>query len=91
MAFSNAKLFREFETHVDMTKYNPLKIGLEEFLNKNGWTLGEYADVMQEIQDALIVLEKTNIATKTHRNSMNKTFATRWMSCLKKINKKKKR
>ena len=83
MAFTDSKYFEEFETSVDMTQFNPLDETLESYLNKFGWTMGEYADIMQEAQDALIVLEKMNLGLPSDRKRMCKHFERRWKSVTK--------
>ena len=83
MAFTDAKYFEELETSVDMTQFNPLEETLESYLNKFGWTMGEYADIMQEAQDALIVLEKMNIGTPKLRERITTQFNRRWKSVTK--------
>ena len=57
---------------VDMSKYDPLFDNIEEYVNKQGATFGEEADVIEGIAHSIAYLYIHGIATESQAQSMNK-------------------
>lgn len=60
--------------NIDMSKFDSLCDELEQYVNKQGYTLGNNAELCQKVLDSINMLHIHNIATDNQSHTMMKKF-----------------
>ena len=67
---------------VDMSKYDELEETLEEYLNKQGCTLGDDAEMLQELMYCIQYCYIHGVVTDSQVRQMNEKFSKKFQKAL---------
>lgn len=71
--------------YVDMRGFDELSDNLEEWVNKQGFTLGNRADALQELMHCISYCYIHGVVTDSQRDQMNKKFVKQFQNALEKV------
>lgn len=70
--------------YVDMRGFDELSDNLEEWVNKQGFTLGNRADALQKLMESIAYCYVHGVVTDSQRDQMNKKFVKQFQNALAK-------
>ena len=71
--------------YVDMRGFDELSDNLEEWVNKQGFTLGNRADALQKLMESIAFCYIHGVVTDSQRDHMNKKFVKQFQNALEKV------
>lgn len=71
--------------YVDMTNYDEFTETLEEYVNKQGCTLGEEAETLEKLKNAITYCYIHGVATDRQTRQMNEKFVKKFKKALREL------
>ena len=69
-------------TYVDMSKYDEFEETLEEYVNKQGCTLGDDAERLQKLLQSMTYCSMHGVVTDSQMKQMNEKFIKKFQKAL---------